>query len=62
MKCHVWEFDTEFGNYSRVDDEIKFKLYDKDGPEITMSPEQWQQLMKEMPEVIKVLTNEELEL
>ena len=56
MKCSIWEIETDFANYRREDDNVKIKVWDKGGPELSLSPEQWEQLLKEMPEAIRILT------
>jgi hypothetical protein len=61
MKCSIWEIETDFANYRREDDNIKIKVWDKDGPELSLSPEQWTRLIKEMPSAIRILTAGEQE-
>ena len=57
MKCSIWEIETDFANYKRDGDNVKIKVWDKGGLELSLSPEQWMQLIKEMPEAIRILTS-----
>ena len=59
MKCCVYEIETEFAIYRRETDEIRVQL---PGNDISLPPGQWEQLVKEMPEAMRILTSEKREM